>query len=410
MKYAKAGNTDWRTALEAAGFPGKGSITIAAPNGERAFLNYESISNEFGQRIDTHNFPIMGDYWAQPLSREVNQFNISGWIIGDDYLKQRDQLSAVLHSPHDSDTPLTLELPNYEPLPVLFRSGSYSERGRAQGMVDIRIRFERVLRPAPTLQILDTTVVVLDAQNAAIAAAGAEQDSFVDRAAAGFKAAAKELTGLISGAQQGIRLLESTASEIQQTTQEILRDIDQGLQTPGKLLSLMSSTVLGAVQGIAQLPENAEREGRKLLQTFMSWANYTFDAKPVTSAQAREQMAVSNGMKVLGAIGTSELLPQLKPYSLSDARALYRAIDLIAESLELPGAEQLEALETLRLALREELRDKGWFELASERRTEIWKPLPSIALAHELGSEEPLLRRMNRPANTWFMGGELLYV
>ena len=402
--YAKAGNSDWRAALEAAGSPGKGSITITAPVGERAFLNYESISNEFGQRIDTHNFPVLGGYWGQPLSREVNQFNVVGWIIGEDYLSQRDQLSAVLHSPHDSDVPLTLELPSYQPMAVLFRSGSYSERGRAQGMVDVRIRFERVLRPAPTLEILDSTALVHDAQNAALAAAGAEQDGLIEQAEA------KGLVELLAEAQKGVYLIESTASEIQRGTQDILEDINQGLQTPGRLLSAMSSTVLGIVQGVAELPQNAQREGRKLLHIFRSWANYHPAENGAHVAQARTQRAFGNGVKALGAEGVSELLPQLRPYSLGDARSLYSVIDLLEKRLELPSVPLLQAMEALRLALREELRSKGWFALGTERRAEIAKPVPSIALAHELGSEEALLRRINRPANAFFMSGKLRYV
>lgn len=59
----------------------------------------DSVQNEFGRRIVTHEFPKRDNATNQDLGRKARKFSFSAYIVGDDYFSHRNQLIKALEEP-----------------------------------------------------------------------------------------------------------------------------------------------------------------------------------------------------------------------------------------------------------------------------------------------------------------------
>ncbi|WP_241167205.1 DNA circularization protein [Serratia marcescens] len=69
----------------------------------------ESDEGTFGRRVQTHEYPNRDKPYTEDLGRATRRFTISAYLIGDDYIDQRDRLIAAVDTPG----PGTLVHPNY---------------------------------------------------------------------------------------------------------------------------------------------------------------------------------------------------------------------------------------------------------------------------------------------------------
>lgn len=60
-----------------------------------------------GRRIAPHEFPKKDIGYAEDMGRRMRRFRVSGYVIGDDYIEQRDALIEAL----ETEGPGTLVLP-----------------------------------------------------------------------------------------------------------------------------------------------------------------------------------------------------------------------------------------------------------------------------------------------------------
>ncbi|MGQ6394718.1 DNA circularization protein [Serratia sp. IR-2025] len=72
-------------------------------------FSVESDEGTFGRRVQTHEYPNRDNPYTEDLGRATRRFTISAYLIGDDYIDQRDRLIAAVDTPG----PGTLVHPNY---------------------------------------------------------------------------------------------------------------------------------------------------------------------------------------------------------------------------------------------------------------------------------------------------------
>lgn len=115
----------WREDLQAASYRG-------VP------FDVEGDSGTFGRRTQVHEYPQRDKPFAEDLGRATRQFDITAFVIGDDYLQRRDALLAAL----EAEGPGALVHPWYGELQVNVREPARVSHSRFNGgMCEIALSF-----------------------------------------------------------------------------------------------------------------------------------------------------------------------------------------------------------------------------------------------------------------------------
>lgn len=73
----------WKDKMQAASFRG-------------VAFEVESDDGAFGRRVQVHEYPQRDKPYAEDLGRAAREFSITGFLLGDDYIEQRDRLLEAL--------------------------------------------------------------------------------------------------------------------------------------------------------------------------------------------------------------------------------------------------------------------------------------------------------------------------
>jgi prophage DNA circulation protein len=98
-------------------------------------FHYEELRKSGGRRRVDDEYPYRDDVYIEDIGRRKREHRITGYVLGDDFLVQRDALEAALEQPG----PGTLVHPTRGPLSVKVGAYSVSERLTAEGRM---ARFE----------------------------------------------------------------------------------------------------------------------------------------------------------------------------------------------------------------------------------------------------------------------------
>lgn len=94
-------------------------------------------SNKGGRRTQTHEFPQRDEPYTEDLGRATREFNVTAFVIGDDYMARRDALIAAL----EKAGPGTLAHPWLGNRQVQPRDFSYSHSLTTGGMCEFQLVF-----------------------------------------------------------------------------------------------------------------------------------------------------------------------------------------------------------------------------------------------------------------------------
>jgi prophage DNA circulation protein len=119
-------------------------------------------SAKFGRRTAVHEYPFKDTAWVEDLGRGLRRYSISGFVVGDDAIAQRDALIAACEKPGPGE----LVHPTFGRLTVKlldFSTNEHWERGRV-------FEFEATfVEDTAARQFPGTAVASADAINAAAA-------------------------------------------------------------------------------------------------------------------------------------------------------------------------------------------------------------------------------------------------
>jgi prophage DNA circulation protein len=338
-----------------------------------------------GRRLVVHEFAGRDDPYVEDLGRAPRPFAIEGYVIGDDYLAQRDRLLAALE---DVAGPAELVHPYYGVLRCACDSLTVRETVTDGGMAMFSIRFIRA--PAAPVSPVEVSDLVGAVDTSAVEAAAAVSEEFE----AGYDASdapAYAVTSLSGELEQRTRGLRSALSRVNLATQELAR-LDAETQSligqAGTLIRSPSAT-LGAFLTVAgAVAETALTAPLRIVDAFLEAYSVAPLAEVVGSTAQRvqerlNQQAITAALRQTLVIEAARLLPSV-PFETVDEAKAKRAevVAAIDEQLQVAGDAAFPALSLLRSAVTRAV--PGDRALARIVRIERRSPVPSLVLSYQL--------------------------
>lgn len=368
----------------------------------------ESDSEDFGSEYQVHTYPLRTRPYTEWLGGTPQQWKMSLFVVGEDYMQQRDALRAALAAPG----PGTLVHPKLGRLDVVAIQPRRSENTREGGMARFDVTFciyGGMPSPDDTVDTLAGAYVAADKVEAAVEAQFISTMSVtgvddLDTESAGLLAGLADTLSNINGR------IQSGTSAIARVAADITRLGEQAstlLQQPAKLAGLVGS-VISSTMGAASTLKSA----LNIYDTLSSQFPMTAFRADMTSGR-RQQTANNNA---LASLNNAMALTSAVRYVVNAARAVEVVTnerspfdshdhalavqgqlgDALSDQMTLAGDATRALLADLRAALYKHLRAHSK-NLSRVTRHQVGQSVPALVLAHDLyGSttrETDLIRR-----------------
>jgi prophage DNA circulation protein len=216
-------------------------------------------SGSFGRRVQLHEYPQRDKPWAEDLGRATRTFEVTAFLVGDDYMVRRDALLAALEGPG----PGTLIHPWYGELTVNVKELARVAHSRTNGgMCEIVLSFVEageLTFPTATDSRGAQTLLAADAVNVAAAADFTErfavdgQPSFV-------------LDSVVADLKGYIAIGNGYLDNVQQVLADPLAALLDLAGLPGKPVTALEEA-LGLPTDLADAVLGLFNRGRSVLQT-----------------------------------------------------------------------------------------------------------------------------------------------
>lgn len=399
----------WRDNLKRVKMPDGRALIGASFRGVPFFV--DSSDRGGGRRAEVAEFPYGDNPYVEDLGRKARTFQVEGYVVGDDYVTQRDALLAVLE---DVPGPGQLIHPFHGVRRAICTSVSVREKTTDGGMAIFALEFQE----APTQGAIADEAPDLPEQvdahaTAAVAAAQAELDAnYSTSGLAGFAVAghADYIRSSAETVGRALLAIEMTTEELAKLSAEI-----RYLGTNAASLARHPEDVLTSFRdAINSVEESAFEQARNVFSALLDAYDGTAITlvEPTTATRQRErdnQAALAGALRQLFLIEAARRLP-LATYDTHDDATADRneLVERIDDQAATAGDTAFPALVELRASvLRAVPGDRALARvLTVERRV----PVPSLVLSYQLyGSveqEADILAR-NAAEHPGFLAGEL---
>lgn len=286
-----------------------------------------------GRRTMTHEYPLRDEPFVEDLGRRARTFPVEGYVVGDDYMAQRDSLIAALEG---VEGPGELVHPYYGVRRAICTNLSVTESRQDGGMAVFSIEFSEAPAQgiAPTIEV-DSPAKVATSAGAAHAATKAE---LVSR---------YSVVGLPSHALASVeRSLRSAASRLGDALAPVV-GVAQELAAMAAQIQLIKSTASSLVRDPAGLVDTFRGAITELGSTLPTSPGammsalleaYSFDTgSPVSETtatrrqEAANQRALAAALQRTLAIEAARLAPLVPYVSIDEALAARERIAAILE-------------------------------------------------------------------------------
>jgi prophage DNA circulation protein len=362
-----------------------------------------------GRRVVVHEFPLRDDPFVEDMGRKSRGFRVDGYVIGDDYLVQKEALLSALE---DETGPGELLHPYHGQKRAICATVSVTETRADGGMATFAIDFTETpaQAPVPTIEVDPAGDVAAGADAAEIAvsaelaelmkpdnlpsfALASAQTALTEAAAA----LAAKLAPVIAEKQE----LASFTGQVALMTAEASSLVRQPAEAIGQFLAAITSLV-----------DTSEVAPGAVVDALV--AAYAADlgapAPATTTTRQRElanQLAITGALRRVMAIEAARLVPLVPYASIDEAIATRDAVSgLLDEQAQLAGDTAYPALVDLRTrVLRAVPGGRSFARVVTVARRVA---TPSLVLAHQLyGSvdQEPDIVARNRIRHPGFLVG-----
>jgi prophage DNA circulation protein len=375
----------WRKGLRKVKFPDGREFVGASFRGVPFFVDEAQRSG--GRRTVVHEFPLRDDPFVEDLGRRARKFPVTGYVIGDDYLAQKNELIDALES---TSGPGELILPYWggRAIRAICDTVTVSEKRAEGGMATFTIDFIETPAQAPTPTIArDLASRVSTAATAARAATKAELvERFSVVGLPAFALASAE-TALVQGAAalsarlaplvadtQALAALSGQVHLITTRAASLARQPADALDAFGSAIEAIGAAAVSAPGAVLDA------------LTAAYGSDLGAVVRATTSTRTREaanQTALTAALRRVMTIEAARLAPVVPYVSIEDATA---ARDLIAAQLDEQAQGAGDTAYPALVALRSEVLHAvpGATAFASvvtiTRRTAI----PSLLLTYQL--------------------------
>lgn len=379
----------------------------------------EVVERSGGRRIVVHEFPLRDAPFVEDLGRKAIGFRVEGYVVGDDYLDQRDALLEALEKEGVGE----LVLPSYSankngtsrgPIRATVSSVSTRESRDAGGFATIAIEFAEAPTQVPVpVSVSDLPAKVSLSADAALGAVQAGLEEAYDTDGLPMFALASASTALTKAAAA----VADKLAPIVTATEELAAFSAAISDLTAQATSLVRdpAAILGAFRGaLDQLADTAAAVPGEVVGALID--AYGADLGPVvdaiTATRARElanQTALTSALRSVLAIEAARLTPAAAYASLEEATAARdAAAAILEEQAELAGDTAYPALVELRAqVLRAVPGPRAFARVVTVTRHAA---VPALLLAYQLygsvANEEDIIAR-NKVRHPGFVFGTL---
>lgn len=345
----------------------------------------ESAELTSGRRAVVHEFPLRNDPFVEDLGRRARTFRIDGYVIGDNYLVQRDALLAALE---DEAGPGELVHPYHGVRRAICVNIAVRETRADGGMAMFALEFAETPAQAPTpLVEADPASEVARSAGAAVTATSAELVEQYDTSGLPAFAIASAETALKNAANG----LAAKLAPIITDTQELAAFTGQIRILTAQASSLVRepADVLDEFRSAIVLLASTVSSSRGAVMNALLEAYGVDLGAPVTATtatrerEAANQAAIIDGLRRVIAIEAARLAPLTAFASIEEAMVARDQIaDLLDEQALLAGDTAYPALVELRTQVLRAVPGSNTFArvITITRRVEV----PSLVLAYQL--------------------------
>jgi prophage DNA circulation protein len=372
----------------------------------------DEVARAGGRRIVTHEFPLRDDPAIEDLGRVARTFPLEGYVLGDDYHRQRDALLAVLE---DVTGPGELVHPYYGVRRAVCASLSLRESTADGGIARFSLEFVEVPAAAPVpVEVEDVAAAVDTSADAALESVELELEEELDvEDEPGFatESLAADLVAVVGSLGEGFAAMELTVQELAQLDVEIQTITDEA----ATIVSTPADTVASLVTVLESVAETAAEAPRDFLHAVL--AAYDVDEQPAaqgesdTRALEREnQVVFSAALRRVLAVEAARVLPTVVYETIEDAT---EDRDAVAERLEEQALTAGDDAYPLLVRLRADVLRAVPGDSVLARLVTVQRPVavPSLLLSYqvygEIGDLEERVVARNRASHPGFMAGEL---
>jgi prophage DNA circulation protein len=392
--------------------------TYQAPEGTPVPFVLDSVRLSGGQSVDTAEYPFFGLWSSTPLNEKPQAITVSGFIRGDTYIKNRNALIEALRVKTDDETPGFLDLPLWGRFPVVVLNYEVEEKGKESGQCSVSITLTRA---GVTVEERWKFEGGFEGKTALARGALAEKaiEQFnkdlkdnIDPAAmvSAFDRFTKNLIGIIGRAQGVVSHLNAMTNEVVGITNLIA----QGIRSPRELAQALFSAADSIVTGIMEIKNSADDTAsyfrdnfKNILSQFLSKSNYSLDTEAATVKQTITREASENLYRTMSLCAAAQIFVQLESPTYQQAKNYWALYEKLEASVDQSNPAIYRAVQNMRIAAVRELAARN---LDTELVKHIAVPVPLLYLAHYLGCDNEKLRQLNKPADSFVMSGEVIYV
>lgn len=313
----------------------------------------ESAEGTHGRRVQIHEYPLRDKPWSEDLGRRAREFNIEGYVLGDDYRVARDALLTEIEKPG----PAALVHPYYGNLQVVvtefrIRENASREGGMARFSISCAEAGELVL-PTVTADTQGRVNTLADAAQLSVADDFSDQFTIDD--------------------QPGWVVDEAAA---------LLDIVDSGLPAAaGRLRDLMALPKRLAFEVTSRIDR---------LRGLRSLFGFGDRFQPVTVSTPSRRAQAVNQASIINLVERAALVSEVRASAQNSFVSRDQAVttrDDLAERLDLAMETASDpvclALGDLRVAMVRDLTERA----ADLRRIQTHTPaatLPALVVAHQL--------------------------
>ena len=399
----------WRDDLRRVRMPDGRMMIGASFRGVPFFV--ESGDRAGGRRTVTHEFPGRDEPFVEDLGRAATVLSVDGYVLGEDYVRDRDALLAAL----EASGPGELVHPHYGVMQAQAGQVTTRESQRDGGTAQFQITFRRTspTPPAP-IEAPDLGELVDEAATAALVATETELVESYDVAGQPSWATASLGAEFNAARLSLLAELEPIASTIQDAAQLNAQVRVMGAQaaalvrTPSDLLGSLSDVLTALVDTTQSAPRGVVLA---LLDVYDDIGQVLAPAATTATRvlELANKAALVASMRRWAVLEAARLAPQVAYETLEEAQADSATIaELLEDQAGAAGATAYPSLVQLRAQLQRAV--PGDAVLA--RLVTAVRPvsIPSLLLAYQLygsvDSEAAIVAR-NRASHPGFMAGAL---
>ncbi len=398
----------WREDLRRVDFAGK-KLIGASFRGVPFFV--EAGERTGGRRQVVHKFPFKADPFVEDMGADSHSFPIEGYVIGDDYLVQRD---ALLRALENTAGPGELVHPSYGVKRASVGPVRVREAKADGGMAVFTIEFyEAPAQDFTPTEVVDRAARADTSATAAITASRAELVSKFDPVGMpGFalKSASAVLDNMATGLESRLaRITTSTqeAATMSSTVKIITSQVSSLVQDPGAAFDAFRSAITALADTIAEAPGEV---AAALVEAYGTDPGPTVIVTTATrERELANQQAMTAALRRVLVIEAGRLAPLADYESIDQATA---ARDVIARLLEEQAAVADDTTYPTLVTLRSDVLRAVPGDDLNARVVKVSRStaVPSLLLAYQLyGSvdQEADIIARNGVSHPGFIAGEL---